>query len=172
MERRFNLIDEPWLPIVDVGRVSLRQVFSESSYRALGGNPVQKIALMKLLLAIAQAACTPEDEAQWQALGAAGLAQRCLAYLEQWHERFFLYGDQPFLQMPSVEKIIAERTEKRLQSAKTLGKKTEAINSGNAKSFGAGFYPDLPSENNTELSQTMFARNLSNHLKLTWNFLP
>ena len=29
MERRFNLIDEPWLPIVDVGRVSLRQVFSE-----------------------------------------------------------------------------------------------------------------------------------------------
>ena len=69
MERRFNLIDEPWLPIVDVGRVSLRQVFSEPSYRALGGNPVQKIALMKLLLAIAQAACTPEDEAQWQALG-------------------------------------------------------------------------------------------------------
>ena len=51
MERRFNLIDEPWLPIVDVGRVSLRQVFSEPSYRALGGNPVQKIALMKLLLA-------------------------------------------------------------------------------------------------------------------------
>ena len=52
MERRFNLIDEPWLPIVDVGRVSLRQVFSEPSYRALGGNPVQKIALMKLLLAL------------------------------------------------------------------------------------------------------------------------
>lgn len=161
MERRFNLIDEPWLPIVDVGRVSLRQVFSEPSYRALGGNPVQKIALMKLLLAIAQAACTPEDEAQWQALGAAGLAQRCLAYLEQWHARFFLYGEQPFLQMPSVEKIIAERTEKRLQSANTPGKQTEAINSGNAKSFGAGFYPDLPSENNTELSQTMFARDLS-----------
>ena len=102
MERRFNLIDEPWLPIVDVGRVSLRQVFSEPSYRALGGNPVQKIALMKLLLAIAQAACTPEDEAQWQALGAAGLAQRCLAYLEQWHARFFLYGEQPFLQMPAI----------------------------------------------------------------------
>lgn len=102
MERRFNLIDEPWLPIVDVGRVSLRQVFSEPAYRALGGNPVQKIALMKLLLAIAQAACTPEDEAQWQALGAAGLTQRCLAYLEQWHDRFYLYGDQPFLQMPAI----------------------------------------------------------------------
>lgn len=102
MGNTFNLIDEPWLPIADVGRVSLRQVFSEPSYRALGGNPVQKIALMKLLLAIAQAAYTPEDEDAWQALGAEGLAQRCLAYLEQWHERFYLYGDKPFLQMPAI----------------------------------------------------------------------
>lgn len=102
MEKTFNLIDEPWLPIADVGRVSLRQVFSEPSYRALGGNPVQKIALMKLLLAIAQAAYTPEDEDAWQKLGAEGLAQRCLAYLEQWHERFDLYGDKPFLQMPAI----------------------------------------------------------------------
>ncbi len=39
MERRFNLIDEPWLPIVDVGRVSLRQVFSELDGRDPGFNP-------------------------------------------------------------------------------------------------------------------------------------
>ncbi len=102
MEKTFNLIDEPWLPIADVGRVSLRQVFSEPSYRALGGNPVQKIALMKLLLAIAQAAYTPEDEDAWQKLGAEGLAQRCLAYLEQWHDCFYLYGEKPFLQMPAI----------------------------------------------------------------------
>lgn len=102
MENSFNLIDEPWLPVADAGRVSLRQVFSNPGYRALGGNPVQKIALMKLLLAIAQAACTPEDEQQWRELGASGLAQRCFAYLEQWHERFYLYGDRPFLQMPEI----------------------------------------------------------------------
>lgn len=106
MTNRFNLIDEAWIPIADVGRVSLRQIFSDTSsdtkLRALGGNPVQKIALMKLLLAIAQAASTPKDLEEWRHLGWHGLAERCLAYLDRWHERFFLYGEQPFLQMPDI----------------------------------------------------------------------
>ena len=101
-ENRFNLIDEPWIPIVDVGLVSLRQVFSNLEYRALGGDPVQKIALTKLLLAIAQSACTPEDDEDWVAMGSDGLAAKCLGYLEQWHERFYLYGESPFLQMPTI----------------------------------------------------------------------
>ena len=33
MENRFNLIDEPWIPITDQGRVSLRQVFSQPEFR-------------------------------------------------------------------------------------------------------------------------------------------
>lgn len=102
MDKRFNLIYEPWIPVADKGRVSLRQVFTDADCRALGGNPVEKIALMKLLLAIAQAAATPEDEAAWLALGAQGLAEKCLAYLDQWHDRFDLYGDKPFLQMPAI----------------------------------------------------------------------
>lgn len=102
MENRFNLIDEPWIPVADMGRVSLKDIFSHSEYRALGGNPVQKIALLKLLLAIAQAACTPEDEEAWRALGWQGLAARCLDYLPRWHERFYLYGERPFLQMPAI----------------------------------------------------------------------
>jgi len=44
VENRFNLVDEPWIPVVDVGLVSLNAVFSQPEYRALGGNPVQKIA--------------------------------------------------------------------------------------------------------------------------------
>lgn len=102
-ENRFNLIDEPWIPIVDVGRVSLRQVFSKPAYSALGGNPVQKIALTKLLLAIAQSAFTPADDQEWADLQPSGLAKKCLAYLGQWHDRFFLYGDKPFLQMPAIK---------------------------------------------------------------------
>jgi len=102
-ENRFNLIDEPWIPIVDVGRVSLRQLFSGADYRALGGNPVQKIALTKLLLAIAQSAYTSADNDAWAALGAEGLAHKCLIYLEQWHDRFYLYGEKPFLQMPAIK---------------------------------------------------------------------
>ncbi|VVO99407.1 hypothetical protein PS862_02762 [Pseudomonas fluorescens] len=102
MENRFNLVDEPWIPVSDVGRISLRQVFSNTGYRSLGGNPVQKIALMKLLLAIAQAAETPADEKEWWALGAEGLALRCLAYVDRWYECFYLYGERPFLQMPAI----------------------------------------------------------------------
>ncbi len=102
MENHFNLIDEPWIPVADVGKVSLQQIFLHPEYRSVGGNPVQKIALMKLLLAIAQAAFTPANEQEWQALGVQNLAKRCLAYLEQWHDRFYLYGDKPFLQMPAI----------------------------------------------------------------------
>jgi CRISPR system Cascade subunit CasA len=102
-ENRFNLIDEPWIPIIDKGLVSLRQIFAHPGCRALGGNPVQKIALTKLLLAIAQAAGTPEDNEGWAALGADGLAQKCLEYLDRWHDRFYLYGEKPFLQMPAIK---------------------------------------------------------------------
>jgi CRISPR system Cascade subunit CasA len=101
-ENRFNLLDEPWLPVVDAGRISLRQIFAESGCRALGGNPVQKIALTKLLLAIAQSAYTPADDEDWAALGADGMARHCLDYLERWRDRFWLYGDKPFLQMPAI----------------------------------------------------------------------
>ncbi|MGH8763149.1 MAG: type I-E CRISPR-associated protein Cse1/CasA [Nitrosospira sp.] len=103
LESRFNLIDEPWIPIVDAGQVSLRQLFSQPGYRALGGNPVQKIALTKLLLAIAQAACTPEDDDDWASILPAGLADKCLEYLGKWHDRFYLYGEKPFLQVPAIQ---------------------------------------------------------------------
>lgn len=130
MEKRFNLIDEPWIPIADVGRVSLGQLFANPDYRALGGNPVQKIALMKLLLAIAQAAATPDDETGWQALSESDLAGSCLAYLKQWHHRFYLYGDEPFLQMPAIARA-------------------------KKKSFGT-VVPDIATGNTTLLNQSQF----------------
>lgn len=102
-ERRFNLVDEAWIPVVGVGRASLREVFSRSGPGVLGGTPLEKIALFKLLQAIAQAAHTPADEDEWLALGPDGLADACLAYLEQWREAFWLYGPQPFLQFPAVK---------------------------------------------------------------------
>ena len=100
----FNLIDEPWIPVVNAGLVSLKQMFTDSSYKALGGNPVQKIAVTKLLLAIAQSAFTPEDEEEWARMGAQGMAEYCLDYLEKWHDRFWLYGDKPFLQITEIKK--------------------------------------------------------------------
>ena len=135
MESRYNLIDEAWIPVANAGRVSLRQVFSNPDYRALGGNPLQKIALMKLLLAIAQAACTPANNEEWRALGSQGLAERCHAYLQQWHGRFYLYGEQPFLQMP-------------------------AIKTAELKSYGA-VLPEVATGNTTVLTQGQVERSLS-----------
>lgn len=103
-KNRFNLIDESWVPVADVGRVSLRHLFTDSQLRALGGNPVQKIAVLKLLLAVAQAAGTPKDILEWEAWGPKGVAERCLSYLDQSYHYFWLYGEQPFLQMPAIKK--------------------------------------------------------------------
>lgn len=143
-ENRFNLIDEPWIPVVDVGRVSLKDIFSNPDLKALGGNPVQKIALTKLLLAIAQSANTPENDQAWLNLSAKGLANACLEYLEKWHDRFYLYGEHPFLQMPAIVEQIQKSNSK----------------DKSAKSFGMGFYPDLASENNTILSQYQIEKKL------------
>ncbi|MFI3272493.1 MAG: type I-E CRISPR-associated protein Cse1/CasA [Pseudomonadota bacterium] len=101
---RFNIIDEPWIPVADAGLVSVRAIFSQKDLRVLGGTPLQKIALFKLLIAIAQAASTPQDDAEWDEIGPQGMAERVLTYLEKWHDAFYLYGDKPFLQMPAVEK--------------------------------------------------------------------
>lgn len=109
VENRFNLIDEPWILVADAGMVSLRQLFSNQEYRALGGTPIQKIALTKFLLAIAQAASTPEDESEWASLRPEGLAQACLEYLDRWYDRFFLYGERPFLQMPAIKTAVLQK---------------------------------------------------------------
>jgi len=99
---RFNLVDEPWIPVAGAGLVSLARIFSDPSLRGLGGNPIQKIALIKLLLAIAQAAATPRDEAEWEALGAERLAAKTHDYLSAKRDCFWLYGEKPFLQMMGI----------------------------------------------------------------------
>lgn len=121
IENRFNLIDEAWIPVADFGRASLKDIFSKPELRALGGNPVQKIAITKLLLAIAQAAATPADDTAWQELGWKGMADKCLTYLEQCRDRFYLYGEKPFLQMPDIARA----------EVKSLGVLSPEISTGN-----------------------------------------
>ena len=103
-DNRFNLIDEPWIPVVGKGKVGLRQIFADNSIVALGGNPVEKIAVFKLLLAIAQSAYTPKDENDWESLGVDGLQKKVAEYLDAHYDCFWLYGEKPFLQMPAIEK--------------------------------------------------------------------
>lgn len=103
-KNRFNLIDEPWIPAAGKGLVSLNQIFSDNKITALGGNPVEKIAVFKLLLAIAQSAYTPANEQEWKKLGVAGLQKKILSYLNEQHDNFWLYGEKPFLQMHAIRK--------------------------------------------------------------------
>ena len=121
----FNLIDSRWIPIADHGLVGLRDVFSAPNLGRLGGNAMQKIALLKLLQAIAQAACTPQDDDEWRALTPEKLGKRCIAYLEKWYDRFDLYGDKPFLQMPEISAA----------AVKSLGTVLPEIATGNTTVF-------------------------------------
>lgn len=103
-ENRYNLIDEKWIPVAGKGRVGLKTIFSDESITSLGGNPIEKIAVFKLLLAIAQSAFTPEDEKEWEKVGLTGFQKKVLDYLKQHYDCFWLYGEHPFLQMPEIEK--------------------------------------------------------------------
>ncbi|MEN3752594.1 type I-E CRISPR-associated protein Cse1/CasA [Mangrovibacter sp. SLW1] len=87
----------------------------------VGGNPVQKIALTKLLLAIAQSASTPRDELDWKRMGWQGMANNCLSYLEKFRDRFYLYGEMPFLQIPAVQAT----------EVKSLGVLSPEVSTGN-----------------------------------------
>ena len=161
LENRFNLIDEPWIPVIDKGRLSLRQIFRDASNRGLGGNPLQKMAMTKLLLAITQAAFTPENDELLETIETSDLAQKCLDYLEKRYDRFWLYGEKPFLQMPAINGLIERRKRKDLSTATNRAGERNAEASAQPKSLGMGFYPDLPADNNTILTQYQVPKVLS-----------
>ena len=101
-QNSFCLVDENWIPVVGHGRVSLMDIFGDDSLVDIAGNPIQKIAVLKLLVAIAQASIRLEDEEAWASLGVDGLVAVVQDYLSKHRQLFNLYGDRPFLQMPQL----------------------------------------------------------------------
>jgi CRISPR system Cascade subunit CasA len=102
VKNAFNLIDEPWIEVSEYGLVSLRQIFENKRYLALGGSPQLKICLLKFLTAIAMAACKLKTEEELMSLSSADMSKKCLNYLTLRHDQFYLYGERPFLQMPQI----------------------------------------------------------------------
>ncbi len=100
-----NLTLEPWIPALraDGHRelFSLHDLFAQAhELRDLAVKPHERIALMRLLLCITQAALDgPADEAEWE--NCQSLIQpRVRDYLEKWKAAFELFGDGPrFLQV-------------------------------------------------------------------------
>lgn len=114
MTPRFNLLDEPWLPVrfadgrvCDVGLLELFERAGEISALA-ETTPPSLIGEYRLLLAITHRALTwahgpwkDKDRARWYR---EGLPQDALRdYLEHWRDRFWLFHpEQPFMQVAAL----------------------------------------------------------------------
>jgi len=102
-----NLVSDEWIPVVmpdgKPATVSLAELYGKAEQiRDLACSPPQRIALMRLLICIVQAALDgPEnDEAWWDCRDR--IAPSSLAYLGRWRHAFNLRGEQPFLQIPDL----------------------------------------------------------------------
>lgn len=144
MTQSYNLVDEQWIPVANKGKASLKQIFSDQTLQSLGGNAIQKVSILKFLLAIAQTACTPQDEYEWKKLEAEGLGKQCCIYLENKRNLFWLYGEKPFLQMPILEELLTKEKEPLPVSM-----------------IGRNYLPDLPSDNDSIVFQSQMDRPLS-----------
>jgi CRISPR system Cascade subunit CasA len=105
-----NLTTEPWIPIVwangKPGTVSLCDAFARGEdIRDLAVRPHERIAVMRLLICIAQAALDgPADQDDWKARRSK-IAPAAAAYLKRWQKAFELFGDgQRFLQVEGLKK--------------------------------------------------------------------
>ncbi len=130
MDKQYNLIDEPWLLVMQhdhtTAPVSIRELFTHAhEYRSLAGElPTQDVALLRLLLAILYAVFLRRDvdgtlapltaeggaraktaRKRWTELWKQGRFPMEVigAYLDSVHERFWLFHpERPFYQVAGM----------------------------------------------------------------------
>jgi CRISPR system Cascade subunit CasA len=109
---RFNLIDEPWIPVrtldgrlIEVG--ILEALTHANQYAAIEAtSPLVVGGLHRFLLAVLYRALEgPTDIDQARTLFRDGLpVEKIAAYLEKWHARFWLFdAERPFMQHPGFQ---------------------------------------------------------------------
>ncbi len=112
----FNLVEEPWIPVLyhrsvagGVQYVGLRKLFQEAHLLSdLALPPLERVAVTRLLLCITHAALKgPESNTEWQTC-LDEIQPAVSDYLTRWRDRFDLYGDKPFLQVPSLQPVQPE----------------------------------------------------------------
>jgi CRISPR system Cascade subunit CasA len=130
MTTTMNLTSEAWIPVTwregSSGLVGLGELFDKrNEIRGLNVQPHERIALMRLLICISQAALDgPADHAEWK-ICRDQIAPRARSYLKRWSHAFELFGDnERFLQVP------------KLQSGKKDGERTNATKLDLALSTG------------------------------------
>ncbi|NLG57762.1 MAG: type I-E CRISPR-associated protein Cse1/CasA [Clostridiales bacterium] len=136
-EKAFNLLEEPWILVLDqegqTRQVSLLELFSQAhGLKALAGEIVaQDVALLRVFLAILYAVFgwqdlegregLPENDTQaisrWQALWDRGRfpMEMIEEYLRDWQEHFYLFHPQtPFFQVALGDDAVVEASGKKL----------------------------------------------------------
>lgn len=105
-----NLSTDAWIPIVwndgKPGTASLREAFERGEeIQDLAVRPHERIALMRLLICIAQAALDgPADYDDWKVC-LPRIVPSALEYLDRWRHAFELFGDgQRFLQVANLKR--------------------------------------------------------------------
>jgi len=106
-----NLTTDNWIPVVwkdgRADKVSLLDVFQQGDQiRDLAVRPHERIALMRLLICIAQSALDgPKDRDEWKKCWER-LPQTAAEYLANWKPAFELFGDgQRFLQTRKLKSV-------------------------------------------------------------------
>lgn len=106
-----NLVTDPWIPVITLNGmpdyINLMQAFTEGEkYADFSVRPHERVALMRLLICIAQASLDgPEDKDEWKE-SPKKLPEAARRYLEKWNneEVFELYHrEKPFLQIKELE---------------------------------------------------------------------
>ena len=97
----YNLVDEPWIPILRAdgtpAHVGLAEIFNQSEGIAdLAVRPHERVALMRLLLCL----CYASEDGIFKK---ESLAASVGDYLKKWKDSFWLYHpERPFLQIASL----------------------------------------------------------------------
>lgn len=114
-----NLVGGKWIPVVFLdashGRVSLHEAFERGAdIRDLHARPHERIALMRLLICVTQAALKGlQDRPEWETLEKepARMIADAVNYLDDWRSHFELFGHGPrFLQARPVGKSAKKPT--------------------------------------------------------------
>lgn len=105
-----NLTTDPWIPVIDRHqsrkRLSLLELFEQAhTLRDLSINPIQRVALMRLLNCIVQRSLEgPEDTADWLECRSR-IQPATLTYMNRWQSAFELYGKNAFLQISELQPV-------------------------------------------------------------------
>jgi hypothetical protein len=97
MDKKFNLIDEKWIP-TNIGWASIKDCFIDNNIYQAGRTSTEKICFIKFLLAIAQATDDYEYNEDIYDMTISEFKDKILNYLDNHYEDFYFYGDKPFLQ--------------------------------------------------------------------------